>query len=635
MSDFDPDAYLAAKAVAFDPDAYLATKGESGPKLTASGLPQQTGKRFIEPPEEPEAPPDERLTALGVAPGPKYPKAPTAEELHGAADALRARPQVGERFARNIAQGVPVVGTFSDELAAAFQAPLSERTYRDIRDEHRARNAMAEEDAPGESFVTRTAAGFLPIGSLFKGASTAAEIAKRAAGIGFAEGAGRSEREDIPGVLNDAAFNAAVSGGTAGLVSKVTRGAPERVDKKMLEGISRGDAGGAAKDKLFKNLAVKAGDDASELNEVLTRFPGLKKTLAVSGPGAPRKAAEAVQDHLDVIGGKLRPIYDKLDSGPAVPEAQHLFDTLTALRDRVKSEGSTGMADVIERFQQHLAKHYGDGDAILQGTPLPASSLRNLRREVGEIAFAGDASMPTPFKKQAQQLIYGAINDTIEQAAAKTPGVDVAKLRELNRDYSMLKTVLDPLEDRAAKAVGGRHSLLSTLTHAGAPVALGAAGFASHGGHGAIEGVALAAAALAAKKVLGPTVRATDYQLARLAEAARGGSAPAQIAQLGIELGLSRTVAPMIADKLARTILPPDDTQDDHGDGEQDQPNQRALARLVHAAGSGGDVDGAIQQAVASGIAPQVARRIVEISRQTFAGQGQDATADATTGATP
>jgi hypothetical protein len=562
MGEFDLfNAPVKAKPVAA-PDDFSAFDAPVGADKSApGGLSRQTGKRFIEPPDEAD-PATEQIAALGVAPDAPRWKPGAAAEFAQAKQAFEDAPKAPERLVRNISQGAPVIGPYTDELAALMEAPFSKHSYTEIRDEHRRRNEMTRQDAPIESMITQTGAGLVGGGPLFKGAKTASDMAMRAAALGGVEGAGRSEHDltkgDLPGVLKDAGYSAAVSGATAGLVSKVIRGAPERVNEHMLEGISRGEAGGAAKDKLFKKLAVKAGEDIGELDATLGRFPGLKRVLSVNGPSNPRKAAEAVQDQLSVTAHKLKPIYERIDSGPAVPQAQGLYDSLTALRDRVKAEGSTGMAEVVERFQQHLAKHYGDGDAIIQGTPLPASALRNLRKEVGEIAFSGDASLPTPFKKQAQQLIYGAINDTIEKAAAKTPGVDVGKLRELNKDASILITVLDPLTDRAAKAAAGRTGFGTAVSHAVGPMMLGAAGFGAHGGSGAIEGVIAGTALLAAKKALGPTIRASDYQLSKLALAARNGSKPAQIAQLGAELGLSRVVADQIAAKLAATIFPDD-----------------------------------------------------------------------------
>jgi hypothetical protein len=63
---------------------------------------------------------------------------------------------------------------------------------------------------------------------------------------------------------------------------------------------------------------------------------------------------------------------------------------------------------------------------------------------------------------------------------------------------------------------------------------------------------------------------------------------------------------------------------------------QRAVAKVVYAAATFGDVPAAIQHAAAAGIPAKTAQRIADISRKTFASQQQqDTTADATTGATP
>lgn len=56
---------------------------------------------------------------------------------------------------------------------------------------------------------------------------------------------------------------------------------------------------------------------------------------------------------------------------------------------------------------------------------------------------------------------------------------------------------------------------------------------------------------------------------------------------------------------------------------------RKATAGLVHAAGAGGDVQAAIQRAVAAGVPLAVAQRMADISRQTFAGQRKDQTTTA------
>jgi hypothetical protein len=536
-------------------------------ETTASGLPRQTGKRFIEPPEDDHPSlQDEQVAALGVAPTKRVPTGEAAK-LQEYRDYLASRPGVGERFARNISQGVPVVGPFTDEMAAALQAPFSNRSYQEIRDENRARNRMALEDAPIESTITRTAAGLAPVGALFKGANTAGEVAKRAFGIGAAEGAGASEHDltkgDVGGVARDAMFSGALNAALAGGTSKLVRGAPERVDEKMLENVARGE-GGKAPRKLTDKLNAKAGDSEEPvgvLNEVLSRFPGLKKVLVTSAASSPRKAAEAVEDRISIVNARLKPIYQQIDNAGGT-KLIDLVSSTDKLRRDLLAEGRAGMAEAVDRFRESLVKSFGTDGKVPDTTKLTGTALRNLRNEIGQIAFKSVEDANTPVGIQAKRRIYGAMNDAIEKAGAAA-GVDVARLRQLNKDDSMLLSVLEPLKTRGLNAASGGNTLKETIMHSIAPVAAAAAGFGhGHGGvTGAAEAVALAAGALAARRVLGPAVRATDYQLAKLVEAARAGSTPAQIAQLGLELGLSRTIAPVVADKLARTILPPDEAE--------------------------------------------------------------------------
>lgn len=467
-------------------------------------------------------------------------------DLVTGAPAKEERPGFIERTARNVAQGVPIIGPFTDEIGAAMEAPFSDKTYDQIRDEQRKRNDMAQQDAPFESGLVRGAAGMVGGGALMKGAQTATQVAGRMAGIGAVEGAGRSEATDAAGVLRDAATSGLVSGVTGGVVSKVIRGAPERVDAKVVRDVSRGEAGGATKDKNYKKLVDKAGEGLEDLNEVLGRHAGTKKLLATTAANNPAKAAAKVEQRIEKVGAKLDPIYDAIDATGGVSRVS-LHSSVAALTEKLKKSGNTGMADVADRFRAHIEKHYPiDGT----GGNITASQLRQLRNEIGEAAFAGDPTQHTKFGARAKQSIYGALNNAIESAAKKTPGVKVEELRTLNKDMSMFLTIKDALSDRAAKAAAGRSTIQQVMTNVATPSTLAVIGGAGGGLDAAAAGGALGLGVLAARKLIGPSIKATDYQLGELVRASRAGSPTAKIAQLALELGLSREVADQVASRL-------------------------------------------------------------------------------------
>jgi hypothetical protein len=542
--------------MAFDPDAFLG-------KVTGSGedderpafLDKKSGKGAFDP--------DAFLARAGGAPaeqrtfvkadGTSVPNFTSAEVR---ADTDRAKAEVPKQVAANaaipeaIGSGVIQGATlgFSDELEGVARRAKdvllgrTGKTYSEYRNESRAMDAGTREAHPvayGAGEVGGGLATMLIPGAAVGAGAGAGRAAVNAAKVGAVAGAGNSEADLTEGEVGkfakDVGTSAAVSGAIGGATSKLVRGSPTRVDERLVSNISRGPAGGAAKDKLYKNVVAKAGEEFEDLNEVLSRNPGVKASLVLNAANNPAKSAKIVTRVIDRVDGELSPMYRQIDAGPAPMSAVALQNRLIELQHGLKEAGNTGMADVVEKFENHLAKHYGDGDAIKDGARLTASALRRLKGEVGEIAFKGDAPGNTPFRTLAQQKIYGAINETIEEAAAATPGVSVERMRLLNKDASTLIAVRDALADRGVKDKSGRTSLFQIM----AATSMAGGGFAS----GGIDGAVLGAVTAAGMKAAQPVARGIDFNLAKLVTAARNGSTNAQLGQMAIELGLSRAAA--------------------------------------------------------------------------------------------
>lgn len=324
---------------------------------------------------------------------------------------------------------------------------------------------------------------------------------------GLSAGAEGHRSEAALDVANDPAglLLAGAGGVGAGALTKVAERAPARVAARVEENITRGEAGG--KTKLTPGKRVTAKAESGDLEETMQRHPDVYKALATKAASDPGKANKVVRARLDDLQGEINPVYEAIDAGPAVPKATDLQNRLIKIHSELVKSGNTGMADVIAKFEDHIAKHYGDGDAVIDGTPLPASSLRNLRNEVGEVAFAGDPNMNPKFRADAQRKIYGAINDTIEEAGRKTPGVDFDRLKVLNKDTSTLIVVKDALADRASKAGTGGTSAGNLLFGA-----MMTGGGLAHGGiKGALTGIATHQAINAIK----PLARGVDFRLAQ------------------------------------------------------------------------------------------------------------------------
>jgi hypothetical protein len=421
---------------------------------------------------------------------------------------------------------------------ASSGVPLtdSSATYAQRRDAIRGHQHKAQADQPTAYLGGELAGGLVttavPGLGVAKGAS-ALKAAAAGARAGALSGLGNSEADTLAGAAGDTAGGALLGGALGGLAHKIFAGAPTRVDKRLVANISRGEAGGAAKDKLYRNVVAKAGEEFENLNETLQHYQGVKEALVKKAASNPGKATKTVEAAMSKVGGELDNVYAAIDKGPVSATAGDVLQGLATLKQKLVDRGSTGMADVVDNYANHLAKHYKPTDAVT------GSMMRKLRQEVGEVAFKNMDQASSGFKAQAKQMIYGGLNSAIEFVAEKTPGVDVNRLRTLNKDASMLIAVRDALTDRAGKAAGGRTGLAQLMTAATMIGGGGAAG----GVEGALSGAALAAGMKAAL----PIARGIDYKLARLVEAANAGSKPAQLAQLALELGFSRVAAQEIA----------------------------------------------------------------------------------------
>jgi hypothetical protein len=476
-----------------------------------------------------------------------------------AIDAMAEPPTTLDAVGAGVRKGLSF--GFNDEseggIFAARDAIMGQQGpgYAGYRDAARARDARDLSGAPVAGAVAEGVSGMVPamLAPGLAAGGTVADAAMAGAKFGALAGAGNSESDltkgNVGGFLRDVGANAALGAATGGVTQKIVGGAPERVEQRVLSGISRGEAGGAAKDSLYRKVIARAGEDGEALFDSIGGDETLKRALAVRSKSDPGGVAKLVQRKIDRLTPETDPIYAAIDNAPdprfANPakapknggvDLDLVQKRLEASKDAALKNGRAVVAEAYDKALARLRAQYGTDGEIIPGTKLPARAMRNYANEVGENLFTGDVS--PSIKAVAKQGVYRDVVGAIEDEG-KRVGVDVSHLRQLNKQISTLIPVRDALEDRAAKAASGRTSLGNLLTS----TSLVGAGAATHGVEGALTGAAVDAARRAAL----PAGRMADYQLARLVLAARNGSTPAQLAQAAIEMGVSREVAQRIA----------------------------------------------------------------------------------------
>jgi len=433
------------------------------------------------------------------------------------------------------------------------------------------RRALATGAAPGVVGNLAARASTAPLGGLGEVLANAGQQAagRLIPGLGAAPGAVRGmlgyqlsapaaaglsadAEGDRVGAALDAAtdpFGNLVAGGLGAAIG----GAPDRVANRIVKDVPHGEA--TAKLSTAKKFEARIGPDGEFLQNMLDRDPKLERQLAISAKSNPKKVAETAQGRIERYDAANDRLYDKIDnapdrrfvSGPDVGRPiggidVHAIDqALAKLEATAKDKMQLGQTGPVAKVRAALAEAYGevmeDGSKkVVPGTVKPSRDVRSFAsNDIGKVAFAGDPNIDPPERIRAQQRMYRAVTDVIEDAAKGrlSPG-EVAKLKTANRDLSILVPMRDALKERAAKEAVGRTSLYSLLGGSGVGASVGAGvGMGVAGPPGAFVGAKVGAGVGAAGgAIAGRAARTLDYELMRTAREQGGTAAAAKLMQL-------------------------------------------------------------------------------------------------------
>ena len=453
-------------------------------------------------------------------------------------------------------------------ISAGITHAISGQPYQDALRGINETDAAGSAAHPIASAVGTVAGAGLQMAApipLPKGLSPAATGAITGAGFGALGGAGDAlnagggATDALSAAGKGALGGAAVGGVVGGVVGKLVRGSPERVEDRIISNIARGEAGGAAGKKATTGLMKRAaaGEVMPELEAT-----GLTGTVATQAAAKPAKVADKVTGVIDkYTTERIDPVYAAIDKAGGSPKGFDLKYQILQLHDKLKGEGKLQEAEFVDRYAKHLEKGFAD-DQKLTG-----DVIRNARSEVGKgNTFTTDEANLTP-AIAAKQAIYGAYNATIEAAAARVPGVNVAELKAANKTVSTLLSVRDALTERATKAAKGGTGLGTAITGAVMRAGEGLA-LAPHAYHALMAGDLPALAAIAAEaaaaevgnrvvmKAIPQAVRRADYGLSRLELGARAGDITSRAGRAIIEGGTARVIAPKVG-RAAGSFLSP------------------------------------------------------------------------------
>jgi hypothetical protein len=440
---------------------------------------------------------------------------------------------------RGVKQGLTF--DFGDEIAGALEAAFTSKTYKQARDEARAKDRAARESSPlafglGQILGAGATMAIPGAGAARLGTGVAGAAA-RGAGAGIVAGAGASEAEGIEGVVKDAAKGGLVGGATGAALGGLSRilggpkgivgGAPERADKQLLTGVGMG-----ATPKVYKELNKKGASVVEEL-----RASGLDKVAR-----DPEALAAGAEETLKKVGGRLGEIYKAVDAAsPTLPK----IDVLRALKRVQSSYAGNPATRPIARQIKSLAD---DADEAWKGKFVPAEKVHEFVSSLGKRAFEG--VKPADAAK-ASRDIWGAtqrvLQRHVDRITKRNPSAgNLDELKKLNATYSALSPVRDAAAYKATRAKMSPTGLRQIAGEA-ANVWSGIAAVAS----GSPLPLLLSKPATDAAGAAG---RAATSALARLVRAARAGQPTAQLVQDALTAGVPRATVVNVVSALSPSM---------------------------------------------------------------------------------
>lgn len=314
--------------------------------------------------------------------------------------------------------------------------------YSKRRDESRRRDKQAEVANPKSYMVGDITGSVILPGPAGKG-KLATTVAKMA-GIGAAQGFGRSEAEDAKGLLKDTATSASISGA----LPVVTKGMGKLADKlstKLDKTADFQSAKALGVDKAaFKRLGedrVRAIGRGALDNEIVTPFATTNKMVS---------RAEALADE----GGDLmEKAYTQADmKGPS-------FNPLEAA-SKIDEELGGFYRSPINKAETNQLENTLESVLMRGDKDIPLKEAQRLKMELKKVAYPNGRKINPDLitdKQRMAQDAYRIVNKQIDEAAERVGGSETrALLGEGKAKFGAGSAALDLLDEKIAKREGNR-----------------------------------------------------------------------------------------------------------------------------------------------------------------------------------
>lgn len=289
-----------------------------------------------------------------------------------------------ESFLRGAGQGASL--GFADELTGALESLVSDKTYKQARDESRANYKAAEEENPMTYLGGNIGGGLLtPIPGI-GAAKGVGQVALKAAQLGAVGGLGASEKDITdPAILEEMAKGAAIGGTLGGGAAAIGKGVKALGGTTIGKAFQQGKEGNMlvgkeARQKIGDELVDFAGKAGEDIQSSLKGEAANKMSLL--------KQADESGQKIDV-DELLKKIYPE--------EAKNLPKSYTSEGDaaRRKLAEPFGRAEGKPPVEDDLAKlmddTYGGAKAAeVKPAEMTPTELDSFRRALANLGFESD-----------------------------------------------------------------------------------------------------------------------------------------------------------------------------------------------------------------------------------------------------
>lgn len=380
---------------------------------------------------------------------------------------------------------------FADELKAGIEAPFSDKTYEQIRDEERALYAAAEKQHPKTMLAADLLSGLATGGTVVKGVKAAASSvpklkslydtymglskakqAATAAGIaGVTEGLGRSEAENLPELAKDVAIT--------GIPSTILGGVGGKISDNLSQKALASKAIEKSKDSnlnALQSIGATSSDIADEIGAKTS-----KRASAETAKGTGNLLLEEnllnVMDKPEVTLNKINNKLDEVYSTKLATNAQDIDQKLITKQNdvaRATDDFVNNSFNTINDFQEAAKYTLKDGPALSEGAgtvmnniikdlkDAPAntklSTAIKLRQQIRDMTNFNKSDIPQAqkFYKELYSNLNKYIDDLSEMA---TDSKTMQEFKEANQLYGRLSDAREIAVDNFTKSVGRDQNL--------------------------------------------------------------------------------------------------------------------------------------------------------------------------------